>query len=277
MHKQKFLDEYAVYLSPDNLSEINSCLFYYCRNTCSFCIHWNKLDSIVGFNKEALEQKLEIYKQIIPKCKYDKVLLVLIGGEIFSHVPKSFFDMYKRFYFELSEVAEKHGKEFVIEFCSNMQIKDPTPVVSLLEDCTNTIITTSYDETLRGNNLEVYKRNLDLFKDRIAAVISLELEESILAILKKKTSPLFDYIYNNFTTVFEPYIEVSPLPKTDQYDRMFDLWKEKMAKHYPKTVIVDDVKCSGQEFFVFPESKTIDDMKEVKDVEDAYLFSKGVK
>lgn len=276
MNKQEFLDNWAPYLSPDNLSEINTCLFYYCRNNCTFCIHWDKLDSVVGFNADALEKKLQIFKELIPKCRNQKVLLVLIGGEIFSHVPKHFWDMYRRFYHEVTEVAEKHGKKFVIEFCSNMQAANPDPIISLLNDCENTMITTSYDETLRGNNLVNYKRNLGLFKDRIAAVVSLTLEESMRVLLRHEMGSLFNYIYDNFLTVYEPYIEVKPLPKTQEYQTTYKMWKEMMAKYYPKTIIIDSVKCNGQEFFVFPESMTLNDVKEVADSADAFQFSQGI-
>lgn len=277
MDKQTFLDGWAPFLSQDDLSEINTCLFYFCKNTCSFCIHYDKLRSVEGYSEEALLQKLEVYKQVIPKCKFRKVLLVLIGGEIFSHVPPSFFDIYKRFYDELTELCEGLGKEFAIEFCTNLQIRDPAPVEKLLAECPNTMITTSYDLRLRGSHLKTYERNLRLFYPRISAVVSLLLEDSMEDIVFKRETKLFKYIYDNFLTVYEPYIEVKPEPKSEYYEDTLHDFKMRMKKDYPKTLIIDEVACSGQEFFVFPQTKTFEDVKEVTVGSDASLFSQGIQ
>ena len=273
----EFLGQWTPQVPQEDLTEINTCFFYYCRNDCTFCIHHDKLTSTVGFSEESLIQKMNLIKEIIPKAKYSKILLVMIGGEIFTHVPKNFFGIYRRMHDELVELAEKHNKRFVIEFCTNLQAKDPTNIYNLLESCPRSIITTSYDESLRGNDFEVYKRNLEMLEFHIGMIVSLQTETSMEKFLRAEESEYWKQLYKRFQTAFETYIPVGPLPLTSNFKALKHMFFKKMAKDYPKTIIIGAPLITNEEFFILPQTTHIDQVKRATNSAESYAYSRGLE
>ncbi len=271
----EFNQSWSPCFPQEDLSEINACLFYNCKNNCTFCIHRGKLDSKTGYTEDELLKKLEVFKQIVAKATYKKVLLVLIGGEIFTDVPPSFFSIYEKMYKELTLTAQENGKEFAIEFCTNLQIRDNTPVKNLLIKCPNSILTTSYDEKLRACHMEHYKQNIEDFKTKISLIAGLQTDANMTTFLKKKESSYFKYLYDNFLMIFEPYIETKflPIPATDP--KIKNLFKHHMSEEYPKAIIVQASKGSGEEFFVFPQTIDMDTVKTPGSDAESNLYSQG--
>ena len=190
-------------------SEIEHHLFEKCNLNCSFC--GQDHDSEVGM--ESIVQKAIQTIQFIEKSDIDKHTVNVMGGEIFNDlIPDSVFDDYYKFYDMLRDYEKETGIEIHINFVTNLIFsKNIENVKKLMQytDPSRVKISTSYDFAGRGldiNRTMIFKRNIELFKDRIGVIGFVLSKPSIRRFLEDKDNFFKNTLYPNFPLYFDWYV-----------------------------------------------------------------------
>lgn len=225
--------------------EIVICLFEHCNMQCSFCPQDH--NSLIGASREKILGKVPKIVEWIKDNKRSKQFkLHLMGGELFQDIwiEQDFIQTYQELIDQIKSQVDD-DKQLIFNFVTNLVFDRTQDVLDFL--IKNELkISISYDSKGRFNKsqLETFKRNVEIFKDRIemvSLVSTLQNMESIIA-----GDDYFDYLYNNFPCDWDSF-----LPSVKSSETMMpkesDLLKfyKHLVDHYPN--------CSNIEHFTKPE------------------------
>jgi sulfatase maturation enzyme AslB (radical SAM superfamily) len=188
-------------------AEVVVCLFDHCNLTCSFCPQEH--DSLIGTTKEEILSKSKIISKWInenAKTKYFKIHLM--GGEVFQDIwiSKKYLDIYEELMERIqNDLSRKDEIHVVFNFITNL-VFDQTDTVLEFLNKHNLKISISYDPQGRFNTrqLEVFKRNVETFKNKIEMISLVMSQQNIKAITNG--DEYFDYLYSNFICDFDSFL-----------------------------------------------------------------------
>jgi hypothetical protein len=185
--------------------EIIVILFEYCDLSCLFCNQDH--DSISGI--DSISEKIEEIKLSIDTLllKGKKEFSIhLMGGELFTdQLDDKIFQDYENLTNEIRDYCKIKNVPVNVCFVTNFIWTKKDRVKSFL-DKTGVEVMSSYDPAGRFNSqtFEVFKKNIQEFKDYITTVSIVITKPTIDKFIKKQT-PFFDYLYNNFQVFFDYY------------------------------------------------------------------------
>jgi radical SAM protein with 4Fe4S-binding SPASM domain len=253
-------------------------LFELCNLNCQMC--YQDHDSIIGMDTivERFDAVSKAIDGLIAKGK-TAISINLMGGELFAdNIKDEIFSDYVILIQKIKSYAMEKNIPINFQIVTNL-IWEKTERVKTLLDKVELPIATSWDPVGRFNTstLKIFKKNIVEFKDYISQVGVVMTKPTIKEFLKS-TPELFEYIYNNFTVVFDHYTpdgkenHIEHLLPTDVllrdfYKFMVDNW----PLCYPFSETLNNNKqpmfCMGT-VNVMPENKvtscqTYDNVKEV--------------
>lgn len=187
-------------------AEIVVNLFDHCNMRCNFCFqdHENK----EGMSKEEIMSKVPIIVDWVnqnTRSKYFK--LHLMGGEIFQDflIDDGYLQIYQEFYDKIKESITDKEKVFVLNPVTNL-VFDRTDQILDFINFNNISLSISYDPRGRfnKNDLVTFKKNIEIFKDKIEMVSITITRQNIHAFLNG--DDYFDYLYSLFPCHFDPFL-----------------------------------------------------------------------
>lgn len=225
--------------------EVIVCLFEHCNLQCSFCPQDH--DSMIGVSKEKILGKIPtIVKWINDNKRSTQFKLHLMGGELFQDVwiNQKFLDVYQ----ELIDTVRKEvdpNKDLYFNFVTNLVFDKTDDVMSFLNR-NNLKVSISYDSKGRFNKsqLQTFKRNVEMFKDKIemvSLVLTLQNMNAVIA-----GDEYFDYLYNNFPCDWDSF-----LPSVQSSETMMP--KESDLLKFYKHLVDNYPKCMNMEHFTTDE------------------------
>jgi hypothetical protein len=180
-------------------------LFEFCNLDCQMCSqdHTDKtgIESIVDKfdsikkSMDALQKKGKTFTSIH-----------LMGGELLTDEhPDDLFDDYLSLIQRIRDYSDSINFPVEISITSNFIWKKTTRIKDFL-DKANIEIFASYDPAGRFNSttFEIFKNNIVEFKDYISQIGTVMTNPTVKKFMENNV-PFFDYLYNNFTIVFDHY------------------------------------------------------------------------
>jgi organic radical activating enzyme len=187
-------------------AEIVVCLFDHCNLTCSFCPQEH--NSLIGTTKQEILSKTEIISKWInenTRSKYFKIHLM--GGELFQDtwIKQGYLQIYQELIDTIMLSINETGKTVVFNFVTNLVFEQTDLVLSFLQK-NDLKVSISYDSKGRFNEQQfnVFKKNVEVFKDTIEMVSLVMSQQNIRAITRG--DDYFDYLYSNFTCDFDSFL-----------------------------------------------------------------------
>lgn len=185
--------------------EIIVTLFEFCDLSCLFCNQDH--DSIVGIDTivSKFDQIVLCINRLIPKGKKDFAIHIM-GGEVFSDkLSEKVFTDYVELVRKIKQYSVDKNIPIKVSFITNFIWEKSDRVRNFLQQ-SQVDLMTSYDPAGRfnKNTFEVYKRNVQEYKEHITGVNIVLTKPTIEKFLSKQT-PFFDYLYENFETYFDYY------------------------------------------------------------------------
>ena len=225
--------------------EVIVCLFENCNMTCSFCPQDH--DSLVGVSRDKIIGKIpRIVDWINSNKRSTYFKLHIMGGEVFqdSLIQQGYLDIYQKMMDTIRAQVDP-SKHLVFNFVTNLVFDETQKVMDFIAS-NNLMISTSYDSRGRFNRsqLEVFKRNVEIFKQRIEMVALVLTRQNIEAIING--DEYFDYIYQNFTCDFDSFLP-SVAPSSTMMPKESDLLR------FNKYLIDNYPDCLNVEYFTSPE------------------------
>jgi hypothetical protein len=216
-------------------AEIIVCLFDHCNMKCVFCPQEH--DSTLGASRSEIMSKVpDIVKFINENNRSTYFKIHLMGGELFQDVwiEKGFLNIYQEFIDEIKKQVPP-GKIVVPNFVTNL-VFDSTDQVKDLLNRNNLKISISYDPRGRftGNQFEVFKRNIEIFKPYITMCSLVLTKQNMKAVIDGDS--YFDYLYSNFVMDWDSLIPAIDgvseklMPKESE---MLEFYKH-LVDYYPK-------------------------------------------
>lgn len=197
----EFIDQKVI-----DYAEIVIGLFDHCNMRCSFCFqdHENK----EGLSREEILAKVPIVLNFInnnTRSKYFK--MHLMGGEIFQDflIDNFFLDIYQEFYNLIIEGIADKTKVLILNPVTNLVFDRTDQVLGFLER-NNITLSISYDPKGRFNkgDFEIFKKNIETFKEKIEMVSITITRQNIKALLNG--DEYFDYLYSLFPCHLDPFL-----------------------------------------------------------------------
>lgn len=215
--------------------EIVILLFDHCNLNCSFCPQ--RHDSFDGTTRKEILSKIPIItKWINENHKTKQFKLHIMGGELFQDfwIEKGYLDIYQEFINDIKKEVND-DKLLIFNFVTNLVFEKTVKVLKFLEE-NELKVSISYDTKGRFNpsQLNIFKRNVELFKDRIEMCSLVLSKQNIDAITKGDKT--FEYLYENFICDFDSF-----LPSVDKTDFMMP--KESEVLEFNKLLIDKYPKC----------------------------------
>lgn len=188
--------------------EVVVLLFEHCNMSCVFCPQNH--DSMLGATKDEILSKVPLIVNYINSNQRSKYFSVhTMGGEVFQDrfIDADFLNTYQEYVDKIQEGVNP-DKTVVVNFVTNLITNRADQLLEFLNR-NNLKISISYDSAGRFTpvTLEIFKRNIEIFKDKIRMVSSVATKQNIDALIKGDA--YFDYLYDNFTIDFD-----SLLPST---------------------------------------------------------------
>lgn len=233
-------------------------LFEQCNLSCRFCYqdHNNK----DGMDK--IRDKLPIVQQSIGKLQSigkENIILNIMGGEVFSdNIPDTLFDDYEFLVNEIRKFALEKNIQVNINFVSNLVLKNKKRIENFLTK--NKVgLVSSYDPSGRFNinDFETFKFNVKYFKDHLRSIGVVMTTNNIKKFLDNKV-PFFDYIYENFETVFDHYTPEIRSTEFNPSDIELRNFAIKMVKDYPNSMPFKDYLSNEKKKMSCMDTLTID-------------------
>jgi len=223
-------------LKHNSEGEVIVILFEYCDLACQFCSQDH--DSVLGI--DIIEEKIDPISKVLDIAKHRgnvSVSVNLMGGEILSDkIDDDKFQKYVVLIDSVKQYAKSINLDINLHIATNMIWKKVDRVRELVTK-TGIHLAASYDPAGRFNteNLNLFVENCMLFKDVISQIGIVMTKPNIECFLKRST-PMFDLLYENFTIVFDHYTHSSKnnlnfLLPSDAILR--DFYKH-MIDNYPK-------------------------------------------
>lgn len=226
-------------------AEIIVILFEHCNLRCAMCPQNH--ETFENTEKEKILSKVDYVSDWInnhQKSKYFKIHIM--GGEVFEDifVEKGYLDIYQEFIDRVNSNIIDKDKEVVHNFVTNLVFTNTQPVLEFL-DKNDLKVSTSYDSTGRFSprDLEIFKQNIELFKDKISMVACVMTAPTMKAVIKG--DDYFDYLYQNFLIDWDSLWPT----KGTKVDRTL-MPKESETYEFYKTLVDRYPKCLNVEHFV---------------------------
>jgi sulfatase maturation enzyme AslB (radical SAM superfamily) len=232
------ISQFALKPKRDKQQEYTIHLFEFCNLSCSFC--WQNHGNIVGL--DTVLDKLDPIEKFLKSEKKSKVVFNIMGGEIFAD--EIYNDKLNNDYIELargiSRLGEKYNIETAINWVTNLVTSKIPEIEHLLSETAKfgvpSTLFTSYDPAGRFNkkNLEIYKKNLYYFKDKLDGIGILLTRPNINRWLQDK-DPFLKELYDAGFYIYADYYMPD---KTAMFQAPSDLDMYNVFKlfidHYPK-------------------------------------------
>ena len=210
--------------------EIILTLFESCNLTCKFCNQDH--DSLFGYDD--IEGKFDTVINaitLLKKMRKETFTVNIMGGEIFQDIfEDDIMDRYLTLTRRIYHWAIENNETVKFGFISNLVHEKTDRIIKFMNDLKlegiQATIGTSYDPHSRFNKstLEVFRRNLEIYKDYIGTVNIILTKPNIEKFLNGDV-PHFDYIYENFDVFFDYYTPEKNFelnaPKDHQLKDMF--------------------------------------------------------
>lgn len=212
------------------------CLFEHCNLSCVFCPQDH--DSIIGASHKDIMAKAPLVREWMKK-KNQQYKIHIMGGELFQDrwIYKGFIDTYQEF---IDYLTINDG--VYINFVTNLVFEESEIVLNFLKK-NNLKISVSYDPSGRFNKhaFEIFKKNLDVFKDHIEMISIVATKQTIDKIIKG--DKMFEYLYAKYKCDFDQF-----LPSNENARSLMPSEKE-MYEFY-KTLVAKYPECLNIEHFV---------------------------
>jgi hypothetical protein len=180
-------------------------LFELCDLACQFCAQDHS--SVVGM--DTIKEKSEIVAKNLELLKArgkTSVSVNIMGGELFSDkIEDRIIDDYAVLVERIRSSADAIDLPVNINFATNLVWTKTDRVMKLIEK-TGVPLAASYDPAGRFNptTLQTFIDNCKTFKDHITQ-IGIVMTKPNMDRFMKKSVPEFDFLYENFTIVFDHY------------------------------------------------------------------------
>lgn len=192
----------------DKQQEYTLHLFEKCNLSCSFC--WQDHTAFEGV--DTVREKLEPLKEFLDEEVMPKVIINIMGGEVFddSIFSESLFSDYVYLAEEASLYAKSLGKELTATFVTNLVTDHPERVAALMEELKSrgvkAQLVTSYDSKGRFNKrqFEVFRRNMITLRPYISGV-SMLLTRPVIKQIMAYEDPYFQYMYDEGMEIYFDY------------------------------------------------------------------------
>lgn len=219
-------------------SEIVCCLFEHCNLSCVFCPQDH--NSIVGANRDDILKKVPTIYNYINNNKRSKYFSIqIMGGELFSDkwIDNQFLIIYEDFIKEIGKYVDKN-KEVVYNFVTNLCFQNENLVLDFLNR-NNLKFSISYDPYGRFNpkDLNIFKNNLILFKDKIHMISLVQTKQNMKAIING--DDVFNYLYEKYPVHFDHLlpstgtkIDRTLMPKESEVLEFYKC----LVDRYPKSI-----------------------------------------
>ncbi len=220
---------------PDS-SEIEIHLFEFCNLSCAFC--GQDHDSTVGMSRDSIMEKAALVNAFIKNNNTDSHIINIMGGEIFNdEISDDMFELYHEFYKAIYKPNVRFNWVTNLVFNKNKRVKQ------FIDNHPNSFISTSYDFSGRGMNLErslLFETNLKVFKGDIK-VIGFVLTRPAIKKILTKTDRLFEHLYDNYHLYFDYYVpELSAEKMMPSEQQILDVMLF-IADKYPKVSPIKDL------------------------------------
>ncbi len=215
-------------------------LFEFCNLSCQFCAQDHS--SIIGMN--TVKDKAKLISKNLEMLKErgkTSVSVNIMGGELFSdQIDDEIFNDYVKLVNDTKIFAKSIDLPISINFATNLIWSKRERVLKLLKE-TDTLLSASYDPAGRfnPNTLQIFVDNCKFFKDHIVQVGVVMTKPNIERFIKKN-APEFDFLYENFTIIFDHYTHSERNSGRNNLDYLLpedqtlrDFYKF-MVDHYPK-------------------------------------------
>jgi sulfatase maturation enzyme AslB (radical SAM superfamily) len=188
-------------------AEIIVILFEKCNLRCKMCAQDHV--STDNLSRESILSKTEYVSKWINNNNSKYFKLHVMGGEVFqdSLIAENYFDIYSEFMDELRSKVTNKEKHIEFNFVTNLVFENHEPVMEFLVKH-DLKVSTSYDPTGRftPKTLELFKRNIEIFQDRISMISCVMTAPSIKAVRKDE---YFKYLYSKFVVDWDHYWPIS--------------------------------------------------------------------
>ena len=222
---------------PD-MGEIGIIFFEECNLRCPMCPQDHT--SIEGQSKDEILSKVDIIKDVLLHNSNSRVVtLNIMGGELFQdHLLEEYLPIYSEFIENVNTLSLKLNRKIIFRFVTNLVFTNHELVASWLYKH-NLDLTVSYDSKGRFNttNLDIFKNNIEVFKDRINLISLVASRESILTVMNRSDS-YYDYLYRNFDCHWEfltPVPGVTAPTKKELYE-----FNKFLIDNYPNCLPIKD-------------------------------------
>ena len=187
---------------PD-MGEIGIIFFEECNLRCPMCPQDH--NSIEGQSRDEILSKVDTIKNILLYDSVSSVItLNIMGGELFQdHLLEEYLPIYSEFIEKVNILSLRLNKKIIFRFVTNLVFTNHELVNKWLHKH-NLDLTISYDSKGRFNtaNLDTFKDNVEIFKDRINLISLVASRDSILTVMNRADN-YYDYLYNNFDCHWE--------------------------------------------------------------------------
>jgi len=221
-------------------AEIVVCLFDHCNLRCAFCSQEH--DSLVGTTEKEILSKVDgIVKWINENTRSTDYKIHIMGGELFqdSWINLGYLNIYQKFIDQIrSQVPQ--NKNILNNFVTNLVFENTEPVLDFLTK-NNLKFSISYDPRGRfatKEEFEIFKRNIEIFRDKIEIVSLVMTKQNIRAV--QDGDEYFDYLYSILPMHWDSF-----LPSVEMSEKMMPAETELLSFYkllvdkYPDTMNMD--------------------------------------
>lgn len=220
-------------------AEIVVNFFDHCNMRCVFCPQDH--ESKVGATREDILAKVPIIVNYLRlNSKTDNFLLHVMGGELFQDefIDEGFLGYYSEFIEQLEAQKPPHAI-LNFNFITNLIFTRRKEMMDFINKH-SLDLAISYDPSGRFNarQFELFKENIELFKDRIR-MVSLGMTNVNIDKLVNHKDPYFDYLYDLYDMYFDHLLvgdekSASLMPTEKEMYQLYCLLLDK----YPKVMNV---------------------------------------
>jgi len=225
-------------------AEVVCCLFEHCNLQCAFCPQDH--NSIVGANEtDILAKSKKIADWINKNTRSKDFSIHIMGGELFSDkwIDEGFLEIYEKFKDDIASRVIDKDKNIIYNFVSNLVFTKRTEVLYFLSK-NDLKLSISYDPHGRFNpaQLEIFKENLEIFRDYIRMVSVVQTKQNIKKIIAGDKT--FELLYSRYLVDFDHL-----LPSTGKKIDLFLMPKESEVLEFYKFLIDNFPKCHNIDHF----------------------------
>ena len=242
MNQVKIIDR-----TKENLEgEMIVFLFELCNLNCQMC--WQDHNSVLGMDSivEKIHPISHAIDGMIASGKRS-ISINLMGGELLAdNIPDKTFSDYKILIEKIKNYSQEKNIPVNLQIVTNLVWESTDRVKKFLDDV-KVPIAVSWDPVGRFNtaSLNLFKKNLLEFKNYVSQVGVVMTKPTIKCFLKS-TPDFFEYIYENFTVVFDHY---TPEGKQNNIEHL--LPTDVLLRDFHKFMIDNWPRC-------YPFSATLD-------------------